>query len=264
MTTKPRLPDDEAPLDPGTVDLLLSNIGTDMILVGGQALAFWMDRFGVDAHGAAISNDGDALGELAKARALAAAIRARLVLPRKTARTAVVAQLRLRAADGKERNIDVLHLLYTVSGRRKSSDFTRQVVRDSVEVEWRKGMFIRVMDPFDVLESRAQNAVGLYDDKGPHVLTQVKWAIEVSKAALSKLSADPKSTERLGTKVQRIFTLARSQVGRRLCSEHRIELLDAIDVDALGRASPMLAQQLDAVQKARRHRKGAAQKLTPH
>jgi hypothetical protein len=28
---------------------------------------------------------------------------------------------------------------------RKSSDFTRQVVRDSIEVEWRKGTFIRVM-----------------------------------------------------------------------------------------------------------------------
>jgi hypothetical protein len=28
------------------------------------------------------------------------------------------------------------------------------------------------MDPFHVLESRAQNAVGLIADKGPHVLTQ--------------------------------------------------------------------------------------------
>jgi hypothetical protein len=260
VAPKPTLPVDEEPLDARTVDLLLSNMGTDMILVGGQALAFWMDRFGVVAGGTAISNDGDALGELGKARQLAAAISARLVLPRKTARTSIVAQLRLPAAGGKERNIDVLHLLYTISGLRKSSDFTRQVVRDSVEVQWRKGKFIRVMDPFDVLESRAQNAVGLYEDKGPHVLTQVKWAIAVASAALLRLAADADSNDRLGPKVQRICTLARSQVGRRLWSEHGIELLAAIDADALEAAAPTLARQLDAVRTAIRQRRGAARK----
>lgn len=181
MATKPSLPNDEQPLDAATIDLLLSNIGTDMILVGGQALAFWMDRFGVDADGAAISNDGDALGELATARALAAAISARLVVPRKTARTSVVAQLRLPAAGGKERNIDVLHLLYTISGLRKSSDFTRQV-----------------------------------------------------------------------------YTLARSQVGRRLWSEHCIELLAAIDIDALEAAAPRLSRQLDAIRTTVSDRRGVA------
>ena len=263
MATKPSLPDDEQPLDAATVDLLLSNIGTDMIVVGGQALAFWMDRFGVDADGAAISNDGDALGELVTARALAAAISARLVVPRKTARTSVVAQLRLPAAGGKERNIDLLHLLYTVSGLRKSSDFTRQVVRDSVEVEWRKGTFIRVMDPFDVLESRAQNAVGLYEDKGPHVVTQAKWAIEVARAALRRLASDPTSHDRLGAKLQRIYTLARSQVGRRLWSEHRIELLAAIDVDALEAAAPRLSRQLDAIRTTVSDRRVASRKSSP-
>lgn len=258
MATKPNLPPDEEPLDAKTVDRLLSSMGTDMILVGGQALAFWMDRFGIDPRGAAISNDGDALGELAAARALAAALKARLVVPPRTARTSIVAQVRLPVARGRERNVDILHLLYTVSGLRKSSDFTRQVVRDSVQVEWRKGKFIRVMDPFDMLESRAQNAVGLYEDKGPHVLTQLRWAIDVARAALQRLSADPASPERLGRKVQRLFALARSQVGRRLWSEHRIELLGAIDVDALAAAAPQLERQLDAVRKAIACRRRAA------
>ncbi|AKJ27692.1 hypothetical protein AAW51_1001 [Caldimonas brevitalea] len=35
MGTKPKLALDEAPLDPQTIDCFLSNLGPDMILVGG-------------------------------------------------------------------------------------------------------------------------------------------------------------------------------------------------------------------------------------
>jgi hypothetical protein len=227
MTTRPALPSPEAPLDESTIDRFLSHMGTDMVLVGGQALRFWMSRFGIEPNGMAISNDGDALGKVAHAIELAQALKARIELPEKSSRTAIVAQLRLPAPDGKVRNIDVLHLLYTVAGLKKSSTFTRRVIEDSVEVEWRPGRFIRVMDPFDVLESRAQNAVGLLDEKGPHVLTQAAWAVDVARAALLRLAADPGSTDRLGARIQRIYALARSQVGRRLLAEHGIELLDA-------------------------------------
>ncbi len=252
MPTKPVSPADEAPFDEATVDLFLSNMGTDMVLVGGQALGFWMSRFNVEPDGGfAISNDGDALGNVARAIDLAQAIKANVALPHKTSRTAIVAQLRLPAPDGRERNIDVLHKLYTIAGLKKSTVFTQHVIEDSVEVEWRRGHSIRVMDPFDVLESRAQNAVGLIDDKGPHVLTQARWAIEVAKEALLRLAKDPKSKERLGNKLQRIYTLARSQVGRRLLKEHQIELLDAVDIGVLKRLAPKQSMQLDAIEQAK-------------
>lgn len=259
MATRPVLPLGEEPLDARSIDLLLSHMGTDMVLVGGQALAFWMDRFGIPADGAAISNDGDALGDAARAHDLAQALEAKLVLPARTVRTSLAAQLRLRVAGGKERNIDVLHKLYTIGGLRKSSDFTKRVLRDSVDVEWRRGKFIRVMDPFDVLESRVHNAVGLHDEKGPHVLTQARWAVDVVRAALLRIAASGRnSTERLVEKIQRIYSLARSPAGKRLWSEHRIELLGAVDVDALREAAPPHARQLDAVQRAMQDRQGAA------
>ncbi len=254
MTTQPLLPPDEAPLDEATIDLLLSHMGTDMVLVGGQALAFWMSRFGIAQDGIAISNDGDALGEVSRALALARALKARVELPEKTSRTAIVAQLWLPTPDGKERNVDVLHQLYTVAGPKKSSVFTKRVIDNSVEVAWRPGRFIRVMDPFDVLESRAQNAVGLLDEKGPHVLTQAAWAIEVARVALLRTAAGPGAKKRLGNTIQRIYTLARSQVGRRLFAERGIELLDAVDLEALRAASPSHAEQLQRVENAKAER----------
>ena len=254
MATQPVLPPDEAPLDEKTVDLFLSNIGTDMVLVGGQALAFWMSRFGIEHNGIAISNDGDALGEVARAADLALAMKARVELPAKKSRTAIVAQLRLPTPGGRERNIDVLHKLFTVAGLKKSSVFTKRAIADSVQVEWRPGRLMRVMDPFDVLESRAQNAVGLFDLKGPHVVTQLAWAVQVAREALRRTAADSGSADRLGNKIQRIYTLARSQVGRRLLEEHQIDLMDAIDIVALRAVSPAHAKQLDVIEKAKAER----------
>ena len=265
MPTAPLLPEDEAPLDEESVDLFLSHMGTDMILVGGQALGFWMSRFGIEPdEGVAISNDGDALGELARAIQLAHDIHARVELPPKSSRTSIVAQLRLSAPDGKERNIDVLHKLYTIEGLKKSSLFTARVIEDSVEVEWKQGLRFRVMDPFDVLESRAQNAVGLIEEKGPHVLTQARWAIKVASAALQRIAVDPNSRDRIGSRVQEIYKLAHSQVGRQLLKEHQIELLDAIDTELLGQFAPQFERQIKAAELAREKRgRGRRKKPKP-
>ena len=259
MKTHPRLPPDEVPLDAETVDRFLSSIGPGMVLVGGQALAFWMDRYGIKATGAVISNDGDALGVIAQAHDMALRLKARLVEPGKKERTALVAQLRIPAPGGKVANIDVLHLLYTISGLRKSSEFTRRVVRDSVEVEWRDGRFTRVMDPLDVLDSRVQNAAGLLTEKGPHVLTQAGWAIEVARAALLKLArAGDAQDSRLGRKMQAVYTLAHSRAGRTLLREHGIEVLKAVDIRALRKLAPGHGQQLDKVEEALRKRAAEA------
>ena len=101
MVTQPLLAPDEASFDEATVDLLLSNMGTDMVLVGGQALVFWVSRHGVQRSDEVISNDGDALGEVARAVDLAKAIKARVELPSKASLTTIVAQLSATGAGRK-------------------------------------------------------------------------------------------------------------------------------------------------------------------
>lgn len=259
MATSPRLPDDEAPLDRRTLDRFLSSMGTDMVLVGGQALAFWMQRFGIDSEQATISNDGDVLGNVAKAHDIAQAMRAAIVVPDQNRLTSLVAQIRVPVAGGKVRNIDVLHKLYTVSGLRKSTEFTNRVLARCREVEWSPSKLIRVMHPMDVLESRAQNAVGLLEEKGPHVLTQARWSIEVAKSAILKVAqaADP-GDERTGQLVQEVYRLAHSRPGVRLLKEHGIELLDAVDLQALRPLSRSEhSAQLDRLEAARWRRQAA-------
>lgn len=251
MNTTPLQPDDEVALDAATLDRLLSNMGDDMVLVGGQALAFWMDWYGVDAGGAVVSNDGDLIGSMSEARALARQLHARLLEPAPTALTSLVAQLRLPVAGGKERNIDVLHLLFTTEGLRKSNVFTLRVKADSVVVESDDGRRFRVMDPFDVLEARVHNAVGLASSKGPHVVTQARWAIEVARGALRHLASQTDPEGRLGGRLQRLYKLAHSAVGRRLFAEHGLDVLDAVEPAELYRLSPAHQPQLERLRIAK-------------
>ncbi len=249
------LPDGEAPLDRATLEAFLRAMGSNMVLVGGQALAFWMDRYGIQPQGATVSNDGDALGRIDHAERIARSLRAVLVRPSERARTSLVAQIRIpTGAHGRERNIDVLHLLYTVGGLRKSREFTDAVWRDSIEMEWRRGARIRVMHPLHVLDSRIQNAVGLLDDKGPHVLTQAVWAIEVARAAILRVLTQPGQDERVGAMIQQVYRLARSRAGRQLMREHGIEALSAIPAAQIRAHSSAHERQLAAVERTIRER----------
>lgn len=251
MTTVPLLPADEVALDGALLDRFLAVLGPDLILVGGQALAFWMERYGVPLPEGLITGDADALGNRYDAERLARDLGAQIKLPPQSARTAMAGQVRVPQPGGRWVNIDVIDKLYTVSGLRKSNEFTKQVIQRSVQVKLEDGSLIRVMDPFDLLESRVNNAVGLLKEKGPHVVTQAQWAIEVAKIALRRLAIDEARQDtkisRLGTALKTIYGLAQSSAGRRLLKDHGLDVLGAIEVGELKRLSPTHSQQLDRI-----------------
>lgn len=253
MPTAPRAPAGDATLSPTDIDRILRSVGEGPVLVGGQALAFWMDRYGLAPRGGAITHDADLLGSAQDAQALALALRARLLLPDPERLTSLVAQIRLPAPDGQARNIDTLHLLYTIDGLRKSRTFTARVWRQAVRMRLADGSTLRVMAPLDVLESRAHNAVGLFEDKGPHVLTQLRWAMEVARIALDRLSGtrDGEADHHLGQALRRLHGLAASRVGRTLWTRHGVELLEVVVDRSLRRRCPACAPQLDRIRTLR-------------
>jgi hypothetical protein len=268
--TAPLLPVDEVALDDATVDQLIASLDPNMILVGGQALAFWMDWYGMKVTRQQISSDGDVLGNLKAARGLAGQLKATIQQVPNSAMTSLVAQVRIPRPGGKVANIDVLHKLFTVSGLKKSTEFTKRVIMRSVQVQWGEGIVFRVMHPLDLLESRVHNAVGLLEDKGPHVLTQARWAIKVAKAAVLKMAKDAALSQhaqipgkRLGAAIKAIYGLAHSRAGRTLQAQHGIEVLDAIDIEALAKLAPAHARQLDAVAQARLRRREAEAPISP-
>jgi hypothetical protein len=255
MTTRPQLPDDEAPLEGPLLDRVLTSLPVGVILVGGQALGFWMKRFGLSTDGAAVTADADVIGGVADANEMARRLGARVQLPKKTARTSLVAQVRIPAPAMKEGNVDVLHMLFASGGLQKCGVFTRRVIAGCLTFELGDGQILRVMSPFDVLESRVHNLAGLRDSKGEHVETQTRWAVQVAKAALfSQAGGSAEFAARLGAAIQRIFQLAKSSPGRRAYRQYGIDVLDAIDADLLQAMVPSCAPQLVPVRELQMER----------
>lgn len=242
--TKPRQPSDESPLTGEDVANMLGAMPPGMVLVGGQALAFWIAYYGIKPGAKAeITSDGDVLGTLDEARLLARRLGGKLRVPPARALTSLVAQVRLPLpSSGLERNIDVLHKLYDLGGLRKSTHFTHRAIARARVVEIESGVRFQVLHPLDLLASRVNNAAGLLDAKGRHVLTQVRWAIKVMQEALLGAAALGEPV-RLGAMVQEVHRLAKAAAGCALFKLHDIEVFDAVPIKALVRLRPELKEQ---------------------
>lgn len=262
--TKPRLPVDEVPINREVLGRILAEAPGEMILVGGQALAFWMIRFGIGPKPggktpvlAAVSSDVDFLGSIEHALALAQRLGARLVTPDKRAMTAVVGQIRITSASGLEYNVDVLHQIFDIGGLRKSIDFTQRVRKRAALVQMEDGKTVQILHPIDVLASRIQNAAGLLDAKGPHVITQARWAVKVARHALERLAASgEQQADRPGQLASEVFRLATSRAGRIVWDAYQIETADAIPfallIDCVDGFEKQAATMLDALRRAGR------------
>ena len=247
-----------------------------MVLVGGQAIAFWLDRFSIDTQGLLVSRDGDVLGTLAQAQSIANSVHGTLIKPRQTSLTSLTAQIRFPRSHGKYSNIDFLHLLFTTRGLPKSVEFTDRVKQNSIEVQLQTGAKFQVMSPVDLLESRMHNALGLIDDKGTHVVTQLEWAVKIMYCAflavLSRqaeadlletfdVSAAPENqlVARIGKLVEQVFELGKRGAGKQALKTYGIEVLDAIPCDAIEAQNPGTKLQLAAIRKFTAHRAIAPQ-----
>jgi hypothetical protein len=254
VANQPQIVGSEAAMPRGAIEQLLRTMPPATILVGGQALAFWMSRYGLvrtDGADYAVTRDADLIGSLADAKRLAQSLHGHLVVPRKNVRSSIVAQVRLPVSGSAlEYNIDVLHQLYDVGGLRKSSEFTRRAVARAAIISIPGDGEIRILHPMDVLASRVNNAAGLLKDKGEHVLTQVRWAIEVARHALVRVAQHPTGEERPRNLAQEIYRLACSSAGRRLVTEHGIDVFDAMPINELLRLDPDFESQAAAMRRA--------------
>lgn len=262
--TKPIIPVDQTPISPAVMGRVFAAAGTGLVLAGGQALLFWMKRYqigppsaiGQEAH-AGVTCDADFLGTSAMARQLAKALGARLQEMPADALSSLAAQIRIPAGNGLEHNVDVIHHLYASGGLRKTVEFTRRTQRRALVVQLEDGLKIRVLHPLDVLASRIHNAADLVAVKGPHVVTQARWGVEVARAAMTNLlNSEETGGERPGALVQEIFRLALSQSGRRVLREHGVETAAGIPFKLMSTRSPASARQARTIyQLLQKHRR---------
>jgi hypothetical protein len=183
----------EAYMPPDLVARVLASAGEDVVLVGGQALAFWMARFGIrdPEDRPAVSRDVDFLtadaANVAPLHRFARAIRGEARILGERAITALIGSAIAPAGEDRVYNVDLLH---AVIGLEREA-----VMENAMTVTTRDGTRFRVMHPLDLLQSRNINLHKLRDKQDALGQLQFRLAIEVARAQL-ELDIDAAEDER--------------------------------------------------------------------
>lgn len=218
------------------VHRVLEAAGDDVILIGGQALAYWMDRYGVrqPGHLPAVSRDVDFFtpnaANSAPLELFARAIRGRADIEDAHAITALVGSAIAPAQDARVYNVDLLH---SVVGLSRDHIEANAVV---VEVPEGRSTF-RVLHPLDVLQSRNANLHVLAEKQDETGRMQFRLAIEVAReyleARIEEIRNDPALAE--PERERAIFDLigpvneySTEDAARKNVDRHGIHLADAI------------------------------------
>lgn len=184
----PDLP--ELALTEKEVDEILRSCDGRALLVGGQALAFWAQYYGIvpiDVLGENVTSDADFIGTAAVARGMAAALKSkgwRYWQPTMDSATPQTAKLSKRIEGKGIKQIDFLDSIIGLERER--------VMRRAVTLHLRDGTRLQLLHPLDVLESRLKNLAVLPSKRNRQGIAQARLAIDITRAFLEELVSEGK------------------------------------------------------------------------
>ncbi len=188
---------------------LLSGVGRNAVLVGGQALAFWADYYRIPLDDAlpAVSKDADFLGDRALVERISEISGGHASFPPRRAMSALIGQVTIELANDQFLNVDVLHKIVGVR-----ADSVKRRAED-VDLD---GLKFKVMHPIDVLQSRIWNLATLEDKQNEMGMLQTDLAVQVVRRYIAAIAGD---NEKLALKaVEKVVDMAKSSAGRRAAS----------------------------------------------
>jgi len=209
------------------LDRILELAGTGMILVGGQALAFWSSYYKLPLPRSAVTKDVDLLGTRDDVARLAKGLQGEAIFPQKSSITLLAGQIRLGISADEYVNIDVLMRVY---GESTPGSIENRAVTAAIP-----GGPFRVLHPIDVLRGRLDNTYKLTEKQDEHGLAQLRLGIQVARAFLQDIAAHPVATAQAASRpivmrhIKRIEAMALSDAGRKVAKRYAIHVADAID-----------------------------------
>lgn len=212
------------PLSKGDMYLVVESVaGTHSVLVGGQAVALWAERYPIARAGAEVfvSSDVDFLGGADEAEVCAKALGGFVVVEQAPFDSIPITAAKVVFTDsaGHERVVD---FLINLSGVKRASD----VLAKAVTFEHSKGKLF-VMDPFNCLRTRLANICRLHRTDAKS-LAQARTALRVLREWLvdPEVHAPPRGSLRW---IESVFSYAeRDPDARDSARLHQIDAFDAV------------------------------------
>lgn len=215
-------------------DLLkLLRVARDAVLIGGQALAFWMAYFKLPIPPGPriyISHDADFLGFAEDVERLSNAIGGRAAYPSEHQITALEGVVIVKTETGEAIGVDVLR---SVVGLKAEMIRQRAVeLSNSTDPE----LTFKVMHPIDCMISRFENLRKIPEKQDSVGVWQAKLSIMVCRAYVEAILAagDERQAIRAAT---RILEVAGAASGLQAFRKHGLELLDGIPIERFASAA---------------------------
>jgi hypothetical protein len=201
-----------------TLKQLLHAVSEDVVLVGGQALSFWVNFYSIDLSShhivGAISRDADFLGKRKDVKHIADGVSGKAIYPSERAMTAIAGQVIIRLDQNEFLNIDVIHRVVGIDAN---------AVRErALQAEF-EGVSFRVMHPLDVLKSRIENLATLQDKQTPEGITQAKLSLQVANKFITRIADHIDGQKSALKAIEAIITIAKSSAGCKCAREFGID-----------------------------------------
>lgn len=206
-------------------ELIAQTCTEGTILVGGQAVAFWIAYFGIASRLPALTKDIDFLGTRNDAKRAAE----RLVLPHK---------LKLASLDDPPPNTAVLSVQLQGYAEPVLIDYlsgvlgldSRDIVRSAVTVEVEKAR-LGVVHPLQLLQAKLWNLYRIAAKRTPEGVEQARLAIEIAAAFIdSQIGAGQRVVLKSVETVGRFAATAPARYAR---DQHGLECLEGVPSSVL-------------------------------
>jgi len=202
---------------------ILALCGSEALLVGGQALAFWATYFGIAPVGKLserVTSDVDFVGPARVARKLGKALRWTVWLPSIEDATAQTAKVTQRVPGGGVKQVDFLSAIVGLD--------TDRIQARAVEVTLASGTQLRILHPLDVLESRLRNVAVLPSKRDAAGVAQAELAIAIACRFIESLIVSGAGARPVLDAVERIAQIALDRSLAKVACEYGLDPLAAV------------------------------------
>lgn len=215
----------EACFSAADIDALLSSMGKGDILVGGQALAFWVGyydiQFDLPHRVPAISMDGDILGTKSSARRIAANMRGRVTPAPKDAITILVAQVMIDLGNENFLNVDIID---------RVNGLTNEEIRKrALPVDRNETSFL-IMHPLDVFVSRVRNILSIPSKQDEKGRLQLELGVRVARQFIEDIAGKDQA---LAARAAHIAFNEFRASGKKIFDRWGVDLFAAIPLDSI-------------------------------
>lgn len=209
-------------LKPEDAALLIGQTrSTNTVLIGGQAVSFWIRYFNIQARLPALTDDIDYLGTKAEAR-------------RASVRLKVPHTLKIATFDDNTPNSALLSVDMEGYPEPVLIDYLPSIIgveskaieKSAVVVEF-EGEPLRVLHPLQLLQAKIWNLYRLEGKRTPEGIEQARLAIEIAAAFVEQANMSPR--ERLGA-IKAIGKFAATIPARFAAEQYGLDCLKAANI----------------------------------